>query len=191
MTRHVRSIVLIALPLAALLGISAGSALAGTLPGCANPSDPALNEYCDSVPSAGGPQTPYSGGTAGGGNIVSPASSPSAAVGTGAAAGATGTGGSAAGTSAGGTPVVGVTGATVTIRAAGRGNHRTASGPVPEALTTLPAPTGTHLALKPSAANVGGFGPLTTWIIVIAAALGLALASSALIRKRQRRTGTG
>jgi hypothetical protein len=42
----------------------ASPALAGLPPGCANPNDSALNQYCDSLPAASGGQTPKLGGPA-------------------------------------------------------------------------------------------------------------------------------
>jgi hypothetical protein len=38
----------------------AGAAVAG-VPGCANPADSALNQYCDSVPTSVGPKPPWAG----------------------------------------------------------------------------------------------------------------------------------
>jgi hypothetical protein len=47
--------------LALLIGLCATSARAAYAPGCINPADSALNEYCDSIPSSIGPQTPLPG----------------------------------------------------------------------------------------------------------------------------------
>jgi hypothetical protein len=46
---------------AALIGASATPAAARFVPGCANPADSALNQYCETLPSAKGPQVPGPG----------------------------------------------------------------------------------------------------------------------------------
>ena len=42
---------------ALLLGLGASTAAARLLPGCGNPADSALNQYCETIPAAKGPQT--------------------------------------------------------------------------------------------------------------------------------------
>ncbi len=60
MPRHLRPFLVAILVLAAGL-IPASSTLAAIAPGCANPVDSALNQYCDSIPGATGSQSPQAG----------------------------------------------------------------------------------------------------------------------------------
>ncbi len=57
MARFLRTAVVV-LASGALAPLSAGAA---TVPGCANPADSALNQYCETVPAPGGGQTPRPG----------------------------------------------------------------------------------------------------------------------------------
>lgn len=60
MARHLRTSLVAVLVLAAT-GIWAGTALGAIAPGCANPVNSALNQYCDSIPSSTGSQSPHAG----------------------------------------------------------------------------------------------------------------------------------
>jgi hypothetical protein len=57
MSRRLRTAILAAV----LIGASCTPAAAHFVPGCANPADSALNQYCDTVPNAKGPQVPKPG----------------------------------------------------------------------------------------------------------------------------------
>lgn len=56
-------LVVVALALVAL-GLGASAASAAFLPGCANPADSALNQYCETIPTPTGGQRPQAGGSA-------------------------------------------------------------------------------------------------------------------------------
>src|SRR5437763_1261256 len=60
MTRGLRTAILAAL----VIGVGATPAAARFILGCANPADSALNQYCETVPNARGPQTPTPGSPA-------------------------------------------------------------------------------------------------------------------------------
>jgi hypothetical protein len=51
----------IAVAVLALSAIAPLSATAATVPGCANPTDSAFNQYCETIPSSAGGQTPGPG----------------------------------------------------------------------------------------------------------------------------------
>lgn len=65
LTRLARNVSILAL-LLLLVGssISAGGAAAATIPGCANPADSALNQYCETIPGSSGPHHPQAGAPA-------------------------------------------------------------------------------------------------------------------------------
>lgn len=60
MPRHLRRSLLVVLVLAASC-VPASGALAAIAPGCANPVDSALNQYCDTIPGPTGAQAPKVG----------------------------------------------------------------------------------------------------------------------------------
>jgi hypothetical protein len=60
MARHLRTSLVVILVLAGSV-IPASATRAAIAPGCANPVDSALNQYCDSIPSASGPHSPTAG----------------------------------------------------------------------------------------------------------------------------------
>lgn len=65
MAKRPRTTILVAAPLVLVaLGLGVSSASAAFLPGCANPADSALNQYCETIPTAGGGQRPQAGGPA-------------------------------------------------------------------------------------------------------------------------------
>jgi hypothetical protein len=173
MIRGLRTIVLIVLSIAVSLSIASASALSATLPGCTNPAEPALNQYCDSVPSATGPQTPGPGGPV----LSTPGRQPGASVGQGAA----------------GTSRVGA-GSTATVSGASIGsNQRKTAGQAGERLRALPAPATHHVVLNSGAPSVGGgasFASVSTWMIAILGAVAAALAATALVRRRPQDPGT-
>ena len=57
MPRRLRTAILAAV----LIGTSGAPAAARFVPGCANPADSALNQYCETLPNAKGPQVPRPG----------------------------------------------------------------------------------------------------------------------------------
>ena len=57
MIRALRTGMFLLLPLV----IGASPALAAFVPGCANPADSALNQYCETIPGGGGAQPPHAG----------------------------------------------------------------------------------------------------------------------------------
>lgn len=199
MVRGLRNIVLIVVPVAVALSIASASAFAVTLPGCANPAEPALNQYCENVPSASGPQPPSGGGshTSGNGTVGLGATlSPRLARQLGASgaipgAGAIGTGGSVAGTAS--------SGATASAATASGNSRANSVGRTPRAtdrqanqrLLALPAPARHNLFLG-SRASTGGaasFASASTGMIVILASIALALACTALVRRRRQPPG--
>lgn len=62
MARRLRTTILVVVALA--LGLSASAASAAFLPGCANPADSALSQYCDTIPTPAGAERPQAGGAA-------------------------------------------------------------------------------------------------------------------------------
>lgn len=61
MRTHPRIALAIVLVLLAGSGVATGRSVAAIAPGCANPVDSALNQYCDTIPTSAGAQVPNIG----------------------------------------------------------------------------------------------------------------------------------
>jgi hypothetical protein len=141
-----------------LLAVGTSPALAAFVPGCANPADSALNQYCETIPGAAGAQPPHPGTPA----LPPHAGTPGASIAVGARAGA------------------GIAHSTGSQANARQARERAVSSRPrgPAGATVAPA---TNAAAKTSAS------PIPLWLPLLLAALALALTGAAIVGWRHKR----